>query len=103
MEEVIGSILEAEAEAERIVKAGEDDRRRILEAGRAAAEAALAEAENTLRAERESVLKDAAAKAEREYAAAMKRAEAEAERLVSDASARVEAAAETLVGKVQGI
>ena len=68
MNEVIGTILEAEARAEEIVRAAEEDAVRILAEGERAAENIAATAEKTLLAERESAI----SAAERMFSASMR-------------------------------
>lgn len=102
MNEVIGTILEAEAKAEEIVSEGERESRRAIEAGAAAAEQTKADAERLLLSEREKKLAEAEREAEERYRALNEEAKAEAECFGASCQDKIEAAAQSAVRKVFG-
>ena len=102
MNEVIGTILEAEAKAEEIVRAGEEESRRILSAGNADAERILATAERVLLSERERTQAEAEAKAKAAYDTIVAAGGAQAEALLKGSEEKIAAAAHAVVHKVFG-
>lgn len=100
MNEVIGTILEAEAKADEIVREGEREARRILSEGEAAAERAVSEAETRLAAHKRERLAAADTQAEARYQAILAEGEARAQRFTNACGDSVEAWARQLAEKV---
>ena len=100
MNEVIGSILEAEAKAEEISRAAKAESRRLLEEGAAAAEAIRKDAERRLIAEREACFQAAERMAQARYEELLAAGKAKAEALRAEAEAKVGTAARSVFGKV---
>ena len=102
MNDVIGTILEAEARAEEIVRAGEQEAGRILAEGEAAAEQIAADAHTRLLAEQESRLAAADDAALSRYMQICAEGAARAETLRASCEDMLPQAADMVVRKVFG-
>lgn len=103
MNEVIGTILEAEARAEEIVRAAEEDAGRILAEGERRAEQADADAERALLSAREETVAAAERTAGQKYAAILAEGKRTADALRASCSGKIPAAAQSAVQKVFGV
>lgn len=102
MNEVIGTILEAEERAQAIVREGDAAAKQILEEGTKAAEGTIAAAERTLMSERETRLAAAEREAAARYGALYAEGRAVAEKLRAECQEKIGTAAEAAVRKVFG-
>ena len=102
MNEVIGTILEAEARAEEIVRAAEEDAGRILAEGERRAEQADAHAERAPPPGGEETAGAGERKAGQKYAAILAEGKRAADALRASCSEKIPAAAQSAVQKVFG-
>lgn len=100
MNDVIGTILEAEAKAEEILRSGEQEARQILAEGEAAAERKAAETEALILSERQKRLAAADRAAEARYHAICAKGDARAEALRTACNDKIQPAAEAVMRKV---
>lgn len=102
MNEVISSILEAEAKAAEIVAAGADSARACLLSGEEKAEAIREQAIVEFKAERKQKIAAAEEKAESLYDKKISEGKAAGEALKADCKGKLGAAAEKIVGRLIG-
>ena len=102
MNEVIETILEAEAKAEQILRAAEQDVRSILSQGESSAERIVVEAQARLLAEREDALARADGAAEARYDEICAEGKAQAQRLREAYDLKIQEATDKIVQKVLG-
>lgn len=102
MNEVIGTILEAEARAEEIVRAAQEEAKNILAEGERAAEQVSAEANGSRLFSREQTLAAAQQSAEERYRAILAEGARRAEGFRAACAQKVPAAAQDVLQKVFG-
>ncbi len=102
MNEVIGTILEAEARAEQIVQAAEGEAKRILAEGERAAERISDDAKRTLLSDREKAVAAAEHRGAERYRAITQEGKNRADALRASCAAKLPTAVKATVEKVFG-
>ncbi|MEG1519981.1 MAG: hypothetical protein RR458_03250 [Clostridia bacterium] len=100
VKEVISSILNAETQAEEIVKTAQIDARKMIEDANETAQKIKLEANGKMKEERKLELKRAADEAETKYNADIASAKVDADNLIADGKKRVSKAVEFIEGRV---
>lgn len=102
VDQVIGSILEAEEKADRIVKEASENAKTTMLAAEEAAERKKEETVTSFKTERKNALRLADEEAEKRYRDRLNAGGQEAESLKDAARSRVEKAADDIVGRIIG-